>query len=101
MSDDSAIGSEKNLEKLFEFAATYAQVDPKEMKIFMAFMHEEMRKIAKKKGVPLGIDMDLVHRAYTASMLEIAEKHAPAEGQGNSETLARLRRMSMLQNNSN
>ena len=97
MSDDSTIDSEK----LFEVAASYAQVDPKEMKIFMAYFHEEMRKIAQKKGVPLGFDMDLAHRAYTAAMLDIAEKHAPAEGQGNSETLARLRRMLMLQNNSN
>ena len=97
MSDDSAIDSEK----LFEVAATYAQVDPKEMKIFMAYFYEEMRKIAQKKGVPLGFDMDVSHRAYTAAMLEIAEKFAPAEGEGNSETLARLRRMSMLQNNSN
>jgi len=96
MSDDSAIDSEK----LFEVAAAYAQADPKEMKIFMAYFHQEMKKIAEKKGVPLGFDMDVSHRAYTAAMLEIAEKFAPAEGEGNSETLARLRRMSMLQNNS-
>ena len=97
MSDDSALNSEK----LFEVAATYAQVDPKEMKIFMAYFHQEMKKMAEKEGVPLGFDMDVSHRAYTAAMLELAEKFAPAEGQGNSETLARLRRMLMLQNNSN
>jgi hypothetical protein len=95
MTDDSTIDSEK----LFEVAASYARVDPKEMKIFMAHFHEEMRKIAEKKGVPLEFDMDLAHRAYTAAMLDIAEKHAPAEGQENSETLARLRRMLMMQNN--
>jgi len=97
MSDDSAIDSEK----LFELAATYAQIDPKEIRIFMAFLHQGMKKIAEKKGVSLGFDMDVAHRAYTATMLELAEKFAPAEGQRNSETLARLRRMSMLQNNSN
>lgn len=96
MSDDSAIDTEN----LFEVAAAYAQADPKQMKIFMAYFHQEMKKIAEKKGVPLGFDIDVSHRAYTAAMLEIAEKFAPAEGQGNSETLARLRRMSMLQNNS-
>jgi hypothetical protein len=97
MSDDSTIDSEK----MFEVAATYAQIDPKEMRIFMALFHQEMKRVAEKNGVSLGFDMDLSHRAYTAAMLKIAEKFARAEGQGNSETLARLRRMSILQNNSN
>jgi hypothetical protein len=95
MSDDSAIDSEK----LFQVAAAYAQADPKQMKIFMAYFHQEMKKIAEKKGVPLGFDMDVLHRAYTAAMLELAEKFAPAEGEGNSETLARLRRTLLFQQN--
>ena len=96
MSDDSNI----NPERLFGVAAAYAQVDPKDMKIFMAYFHQAMKRIAERKGEQLGFDMDVSHRAFTAAMLELAEEFAPAGGKANSEIIARLRRMRMLQSNS-
>src|ERR1700679_436282 len=93
MSDDSNIRPER----LFEVAAAYAQADPEELKIFMAYFHQVLKRTAEKEGKQLGFDMDVSHGAFTAAMLQLAEEFAPAGGKANSEIIARLRRMRMLQ----
>ena len=57
MSDDSNIRPER----LFEVAAAYAQADPEELKIFMAYFHQVLKRTAEKNGKQLGFDMDVFH----------------------------------------